>query len=272
MNTEVARRPALPGGRMLSDGRVVYWWAEILAIVVFYLVYSAIRNIHGGGVDNPPAFAIEHARQIISLERAVGIYHEATIQDWAEHFTPLIVAANYFYGSFHFVVTIFAGVFLYRKWTDDYPRYRNMLAITTAVALVGFTLYPLTPPRLLATFGMDGGYTDTLAQYPTFWSFSSGGMQNVSNQFAAMPSVHIAWATWCALVLAPRLKSPVARWLAILYPVLTLIVIVITGNHYVIDAAGGLAILAVGWFASGAIESWRRSRRIGEPSPSLPDS
>ena len=145
MSTDVERTARFGGGRKLSDGRVLYWWVEILAILVFYVGYSAIRNLHGGALA--PAHAFDHARQIMSLERHLGIFHEQTIQSWALHFRPLILFANYYYGSFHFIVTIFAGVFLYRYFSDDYPRFRNTLAIATLLALVGFTLYP---PRTAA--------------------------------------------------------------------------------------------------------------------------
>ncbi len=262
--TEVRRRTTLPGGRVLSDGHVLYWWVEILLIIGFYVVYSAVRNLNGNSLLEPPAHALEHAKQIIELERRLGIFHEARIQDWAEHFTPLIVAGNYFYGSLHFIVTIFAGVFLYRRYSDDYPRFRNALGITTALALIGFTLYPLTPPRLLEMYGAHYGFSDTLADYPTFWSFNSGGLKNLSNQFAAMPSVHCAWSAWCALALVPRLKSRTWKILAALYPVMTLIVIVITGNHYFLDAVGGWIILAIGWFLSGLVTRAGRPRRVPE--------
>jgi hypothetical protein len=265
VSTEVRRRPALPGGRVLSDGHVLYWWTEILLIIGFYIVYSAVRNLNGNSLLEPPAHALEHAKQIIELERRLGIFHEARIQDWAEHSTPLIVAANYFYGSLHFIVTIFAGVFLYRRYSDDYPRFRNALGITTALALIGFTIYPLTPPRLLISdpfHPLNYGFSDTLAQYPAFWSFNSGGLKNLSNQFAAMPSVHIAWSTWCALALVPRLKSRTGRILAACYPLMTLVVIVISANHYFLDAVGGWIILAIGWFVSGLVTRAGRTRRV----------
>src|SRR5262249_47373565 len=148
------------------------------------------------------------------------------------HSRPLIIAANYFYGSFHFIVTIFAGVFLYRRYSDDYPRFRNTLGIATGLALVGFTFYPLVPPRLLDTYGVHTQFVDTLLKDPAFWSFNSGGMKDLSNQFAAMPSVHICWSTWCAFALGPRLKNPVLKVLAWVYPFITFTVIVITANHY----------------------------------------
>ncbi len=245
MSTETERRQ-MKGGRSLRDGRHIYWWVEILAILLFYLVYSAIRNANG----SHPEGALRNARHIISLEHHLGIFHEATIQDWALHFKPLIITANYLYGSLHFIVTIWVAVWLFRSYSDDYPRYRNTLAITTGLALIGFTLFPLMPPRLLAGSGLHLGFVDTLDKYPTPWTFDSGPAARVSNQYAAMPSVHIAWATWCALAMVPRLKTRGRKILAAGYPVITLVVIVITANHYVIDAVGGLAILAVGWIVA----------------------
>ena len=281
MTTVVKRRTRFPGGRVLSDGHVLYWWVEILAIVIFYFVYSAIRNVHGGVsvtgqidcttmASQLPAHVCDHAHQIMTAEHWLGIYHEETIQQWAMHFRPLIIGANYFYGSFHFVVTIFAGVFLFRRWSDDYPRFRNALGISTAVALIGFTFYPLAPPRMFPA-----SFTDTLLKDPAFWSFNSGAAAKVSNQFAAMPSVHICWALWCAVALVPRLKSRGWRIVAALYPVMTLIVIVITANHYFLDAAGGVAIFLIGWFLSGVFTRAGRGKPIAAPAEeayNLPDS
>jgi hypothetical protein len=265
VSTELQRRPRLRNGRVLSDGHVLYWWVELLAILVFYVVYSAIRNLHGGNA-HPPPHAFDHARQIMSLEHHLGIYHELTIQHWALHFRPLILFSNYYYGSFHFIVTIFAGVLLYRSFSDDYPRFRNTIAIATLLALIGFTFYPLAPPRMFPELG----YVDTLLKDPAFWSFNSGGAAKVSNQFAAMPSVHIAWATWCALALGPRLKSRTGRMLAWAYPAVTLVVIVVTANHYFLDAVGGLVVLLVAWYLANWLTRAGRAdpRRVG-PVPAV---
>jgi len=253
------------GGRRLRDGHVLYWWVEVLAILAFYFVYSAIRNSHG----TKPPHALQHARQVISLERHLGIFHEAAFQRWALHCKPLIIAANYAYGSLHFVVTIAVGIWLFRKHSEDYPRFRNTLAVTTGLALIGFSLYPLIPPRLLHTdypqLFSHLGFVDTLQKYPTIWSFDSGPAAKVSNEYAAMPSVHIAWSTWCALAMVPRLKSTGAKVVAALYPVITLVVIVITANHYIIDAVGGLVILAIGWFVGQRLTRAGR----GDPLPEL---
>jgi hypothetical protein len=232
-------------GRRLSDGYTIYWWAEILMCVLFYLVYSAGRNANEGR----PSVAFRNARAIIHLEHVLGIFHEATLERWALHFKPLIIGCNYYYGSLHFIVTIGVAIVLFRKWSDDYPRWRNTLGISTALALIGFITYPLMPPRLLSTYASRShyGFVDTLAKYPTPWSFDSGAVSKISNQFAAMPSVHCAWALWCACVLVQHLKHPVARAAAVMYPVLTVTVIVLTANHYFLDAVGGFATLGVGY-------------------------
>mgnify|MGYP000173810184 CR=1 FL=1 len=187
--------------------------------------------------------------------------HESCASGGAMHFKPLIVASNYFYGSLHFVVTIGVMVYLFARWSDDYPRWRNTLAISTALALIGFTFWPLMPPRLLPDHY---GYVDTLAEYPTFWSFNSGAVNKISNQYAAMPSVHCAWALWCACVLVPRVRHQWAKWLAAAYPVATVVVIVLTGNHYVLDAVGGFAILGIGYLVA---QRFTRAGRGPRPTP-----
>src|SRR4051794_26563046 len=246
---------ARPAGRTLRDGRHLYWWAEIIAVIAFYFLYSTVRNTTAKG---GPGEAFRHAKDIIHLERLIGVYHEETLQDWALHLKPLIVACNYFYGSFHFVVTIGTAVFLYRKFSDDYPLFRNTLGIATALALIGFATYPLMPPRLLPH---SYSFVDTLAKYPTFWSFNSGAVSKISNQFAAMPSVHCAWAGWCAVVLTPRVKHVSLKVAAAVSPLFTITVIVLTGTHYILDAVGGFAVLGAGYFAA------RVATRAGRGQP-----
>jgi len=254
--TLTSPRPSRPGVRVTADGRRLYWWMELLTIAVFYGVYSFIRNAshHGSSI------AFQHARQLLHWEQLLGLDHEARIEHWALHFRPLVIAMNYVYGSLHFVVTAGVLVYLFRKASDDYPRWRNTLAFTTSFALIGFVLWPLMPPRLLPA-----GYhfVDTLARYPTFWSFDSGAMSRVSNQFAAMPSLHFGWSLFCASALAPRVQRRWQRVLVLCYPVLTLSAIVITANHYFLDAAGGAIVFGAGFTVARAWEV----RRLRTPAP-----
>ncbi|MBI2170202.1 MAG: phosphatase PAP2 family protein [Actinobacteria bacterium] len=234
--------------RTLRDGRRLYWWVEVIFILVFYAVYSAIRNASEGGEVE----AFRHARQLVGWERGLGLAFEETVQDWALNFRPLVIVTNYIYGSLHFIVTAGAIIYLFRSHSDDYPRWRNTLATTTALALIGFILWPLMPPRLLPGQFAPGetparyDYVDTLAEYPTFWSFDSGAMQEVSNQYAAMPSLHFAWSTFCAVALVPRVRRRRLKWALASYPAVTLLAIVLTANHYWLDAVGGLVVLGAG--------------------------
>ena len=223
------------------------WWREVLLIIGFYGIYSVIRNQFGSSYSE----ALHHAHEVVRIERAVGLFHEESIQQWFLGWRSFIQFWNLYYGTFHFVVTAGCIVWLFRRFPDKYVRWRTTLACTTALALIGFSLFPLLPPRLLP----HSGFVDTLQSYGGLWSFDSGAMSKVSNQYAAMPSLHFAWSSWCAFVLVPRVRSTWAKVLAAVYPAFTLFAIVVTANHYWLDAAGGAVILSigslVGWWWAG---------------------
>jgi membrane-associated phospholipid phosphatase len=224
------------------------WWREVGLILAFYGIYSLVRN-QFGSAGSPVAShkeALQHARDVIRIERAIGLFHEESIQQWFLGWRWFIQFWNLFYGTFHFVVTAGCVVWLFRRFPERYVRWRTTLVCTTALALFGFALFPLLPPRLLPH---SYGFVDTLQSYGGLWSFDSGAMSKVSNQYAAMPSLHFAWSSWCAFVLVPTVRRTWIKVLAVLYPFLTLFAIVVTGNHYWLDAAGGAAILSLGALA-----------------------
>jgi len=218
------------------------FWREVAYVAAFYGVYSVVRNTQGSAAVSA-AHAMRNALRVIRWEELLGIYHEQALQQAFLGNRIFIGFWNFFYGSFHFVVTAFALILLFKRFPARYRKYRNTLAATTGLALVGFALFPLMPPRLLPA---PYGYVDTLAQYGTLWSFDSGAMHKISNQYAAMPSLHFAWSTWSALALIPALRRWWAKALAGLYPALTLFAIVVTANHFYLDAAGGVVVLAAG--------------------------
>jgi hypothetical protein len=231
----------------------------VLYVLAFYGVYTLIRN--RGIAGDAPDLAFRHAKQVIHLERVLGSFHEATIQGWflAQHW--FISFWNVFYGTAHFAVTIFALVWLFRRDPQRYPLWRNTLMCATALALFGYAFYPLMPPRLLPA---SYGFVDTLKEIGGLWSFDSGTMQKLSNQYAAMPSLHFCWSTWCALVLYPMVDRRWLKVLVALYPAMTLFAIVVTANHYWLDAAGGAVILGCGYLASRTIIQVR-ARRAASP-------
>lgn len=233
------------------------WWREVVYILVFYVVYTAVRNTQGSAAVSARV-ARENAEAIIDMERALGLFQEHRIQSWFLDDRWFIQFWNVFYGTAHFVVTAAALVFMFRTLKGRYPLWRNTLACTTALALIGFATFPLMPPRLLDAYG----FVDTLVHYGGLWSFDSGAMQKISNQYAAMPSLHFAWSAWSALVLLQLLRARWARWLAISYPFLTLFAIVVTANHYWLDAVGGAVVLAAGYGLGRAITAFNTRARL----------
>ncbi|MFE0422477.1 phosphatase PAP2 family protein [Streptomyces sp. NPDC058953] len=232
-------------------------WFEILLIAVSYWTYSLIRN----AVPEQKAKALENADWILSAEKALGLDFEHAVNHAVNSVTWLIVTMNYYYATLHFIVTIGVLVWLYRWHPGRYAAGRLVLFATTAVALVGYYLYPLAPPRLMP----GQGYIDTVLVHETWGSMASGDLKNMSNQYAAMPSMHIGWSLWCGLIVFAVAKAPWAKILGLLYPAATLVVIVATANHFWLDAVGGVICLGAGFLLSYA---WYRS--LPHQLPKLP--
>ncbi len=279
------------------------WWRELLYIGAFYVVYSTVRNLFGSqgtGEDIDASVAFEHAREIIDIQRSMGLYFEDDLQQWYLDLPRMgfIRFWNVFYGTAHFIITAGALFWLFRTDKDRYPRWRNTLALTTAVALIGFASYSLMPPRLLDDPGKYGacrvynpdaafaaepgeknvegcdryGYVDTLAVHGGWISFDDERAAELTNQYAAMPSMHIGWSVWSALVLAPMARRRWLRALVWVYPVLTLFTIIVTANHFWLDAVGGLVALGVGAALARPITAWFHRRQRSRSRATDPES
>ena len=278
------RQPTRDGAATgAPPGRRPRWWVELALLLGLYAVYSATRNLFGSATVAPDV-AYGNALDVIALERSLGLYHEATVQGLFLDWPWFLWLWNVFYGTFHFIVPVVVLVALWRRAPARYLHHRTALVAATLLALVGFSLYPLMPPRLLcdcpAGAGVDHGFVDTLAEHGGLWSFDSGTMQAVSNQYAAMPSLHFGWALWCAVAAAALLRRRWQRVAAFAYPAATLFAIVVTGNHFVLDAVGGALVVAGGWAVAGAVDHvrLRRLARTGAgaaaptPAPALPEA
>jgi hypothetical protein len=279
------------------------WWREVLLILAFYVLYSFVRNLFGSqgtGDDIDASVAFEHAREIIRIEKALGLYFEDDLQQWYLDLPArgLIRFWNIFYGTAHFVVTAGALMWLFIRDKARYPLWRNTLGLTTAVALIGFASYSLMPPRLLDSAGVYGacrlyapaaaataepeekivegcdryGYVDTLAAYGGWISFDDDKAAGLTNQYAAMPSMHMGWSSWSALVLLPMVRRRWLRLLVVAYPFLTLFDIIVTANHYWLDAAGGLVALGIAAALAGALTGRRTRRRLAAEAALTPSS
>lgn len=219
-------------------------WFEVLLIAVSYWTYSLIRN----AVPEQKAAALANADWIWNAERTLGIAVEQSVNHAVDSVTWLVVGMNYYYATLHFVMTIGVLVWIYRFHPGRYAATRLVLFATTGVALVGYYFYPLAPPRLMN--GQD--FVDTVLKHHTWGSMASGNLKHMSNQYAAMPSMHIGWSLWCGLTIFAVASAPWARILGLLYPAATLVVIVSTANHFWLDAVGGMLCLAFGYAVSRA--------------------
>ena len=249
------------------------WWKELLIVAIFYAIYTMISNQFGSALVNGvdvPLHSFTNAVRVIRIERALGLYHEESIQDFFLPYTWLIETMNTYYGTAHFFVTLGVFILLFKRRPDVFGQWRNTLAAMTGLAILGFVLFPLMPPRLLdapcpsATGGFGGaciehelrnyngatnfGFVDTIAEFGGPWAFNEGPAASLSNQYAAMPSLHIGWSTWCVFALWQLAKKRWKRIVLFLYPATTLFCIVVTGNHFWLDGLGGIVVFTVGYY------------------------
>lgn len=233
--------------------RAPRWWQEALFIFISYLLYGQVRNNVGGVVaadcgtraslSELQGVACDRALDIWHFERALGTGFELAFNKAVAKVEWLAVAANYWYAIAHFVVTIGVLVWVYKRHPLQYRGLRTALYSTNVIALLGYTFYELAPPRMLTQVG----FIDTVVVFQTWGSWGSGGVAAVSNQFAAMPSMHVAWSTWVAIAIVRLSPRMWLRVLGVVYPVITFVVIVVTANHFWLDALGGLAALWAGF-------------------------
>ncbi|WP_378306943.1 phosphatase PAP2 family protein [Actinomadura sediminis] len=242
-------------------------WRELLLIVLFYSGYSLTRIVL---VQDGTASAFAHADQILRLEGALGLDVELSLNRALLELPWLARAANVFYATMHFAVTLGMVVWLYLRRPQDYRWLRTSLMIATGVAVLGFWLYPLAPPRFLH----EAGFVDPVTALQSFGLYASDASATMTNQYAAMPSMHAGWALWCGFVVV-RLTA--RRWLqalGVLYPLTTTLVILATANHYVLDAVAGFAVvagaLALSWLLYARLLPGARARLLGRSSPAVP--
>lgn len=229
--------PPEPPGELIAIHRAPRLWREIALVAVFYLAYTLVRLVIPH--DEPAAYA--HAGQVMRFERALGLNIELPLNRALMHAEWLARLANAFYATAHFVITLTVLVWLYRSHPRDFRWLRTSLMIATGVALVGFWVYPLAPPRFLS----GQGFVDPVTAFHTFGLYSSPEAGSMTNQFAAMPSMHAGWAVWCAVAVVTLARRPLVRVAAAVYPVVTILVIFSTANHYLLDAVIGVAVVAL---------------------------
>jgi hypothetical protein len=208
---------------------------EILLLVGLFLVYRIGRQAITGQND----LAIANAWHVWGVERALRFPDEETFQDWTLRWPDLLRAANWYYVVVHFPATLaFLAWGWLRRPPSEYLWARRLIITLTALALVLHVAMPLAPPRMLASLG----FVDTMAAFGP--SAYSSDTSTITNQFAAMPSLHVGWALLISVVVIRTARSS-WRWVTIAHPVLTTLVVVVTANHYWIDAVVAALLLGL---------------------------
>jgi hypothetical protein len=220
------------------------WWTELPLIAVVYAAYSACRLLARGDVTT----AVDHGLGILRAEKALSLNAEHPLNRLFSDTPALGIPADFTYASLHYLVTPAILIWLFRRRPAHYRAARTWLMLSTLLGLVGFTLMPTCPPRLLdASYG----FVDTMAQYSSYgwWGGEASaprGLGGMTNQYAAMPSLHVGWALWCGVMLWRHGRTPLMRTLAVAYPLLTTLVVMGTANHYFLDAVAGAAVMCLG--------------------------
>ena len=219
---------------------------ELVLLAALYVGYSASRLF----ADDAFAPAADRARSLLGLERMVGLDLEHAVTDWFVTVPLVGLAASFWYATLHYVVTAAVLVWLYRRGPASYVPARQALAVATILGLVLYLLVPMAPPRLL------DGYVDVLALHADvgWWGAEASapkGLGGLTNQLAAFPSLHAGWALWVALVVQRHVRQPGLRALGWFYAAGTAVVIVGTGNHWVLDAVVGWIVVLAAWEIAG---------------------
>ena len=232
-----------PKTRSLSNSTVTRWrrhCAELAIYLGFYLLYLLVRGLSPGG----EAQALANADRVIALEQSLGLFHEAALQSWfMANAQSLVTFLNWVYVITYWPVILAVALVLYVCRPATYCRYRNLMAVHLLLALTLFLWFPLAPPF------KTGLMADTIQQFgPSF--YGSEAMAVLYNTNAAMPSLHFSWTCILAWLCLKELRGWY-RYLGVGYPLLTLAAILVTGNHYLLDALAGAALIGV---ALGAIK------------------
>jgi membrane-associated phospholipid phosphatase len=226
----IAFRPQLFPEAMRRCRRFAWQVGAVLGLEQAY-EFTRGQIPHDGDV------ALFHAYQLLDLEWSHGLFVESRIERFVLQVPLLMNAVDLFYALSHALVTLGVLVLVYTLRPAYYPFLRNMLFVTTALALVAYYVYPTAPPRMLGNYG----FVDPLQFHNLV---SAGGAQADSftfNPYAAMPSVHVAYALIVAWTLLLSERQLWVRVLAACYPFAMAATVVMSGNHWILDVVGAVA-------------------------------
>jgi len=227
--------------RMLPQG----WTDLIRQLLLFCGAYWLYRLVRGQ-ISDRTIDAFENARHIVGAERSLGLFVEPAVNRWAEASGWIADAASWMYVNSHFAITTAALAYLYLRRNEHFYFVRNMFMVAMAIALVGYLVFPTAPPRLIPGLG----FRDSVAD---FTGIDAQTSNLLVNPYAAVPSMHVAFALMLAGSMARTARRGWARALWVAYPALVAFTVVATANHWWIDAALGAATAALSAAAAQAL-------------------
>lgn len=220
-------------------------FGELVIVVVLIRIYDDVRSL----ANVRTAQALANAQDVLGLERRLHIDVELPANSWLDGHSVLMFMAGCWYQAAHLTVTLSLLAFCWWKRPAIYRAARNCLVLVNLVALGVFFLLPVMPPRLMP--GME--FSDSIAEAGL--GTAPVGPVPVAS-YAAMPSLHLAWATWVTIALcliAGQRRRRLTRVLAAVYPVTTSLVVVVTANHFVLDIVAGVALALLSAWATGLL-------------------
>lgn len=232
-----------PGWRWFPERGVGRTLFELLIVIPAYVLYQLVR----GTVDGRTSEAIGRAAKLVSLEQTMGIFREYELQSLILTWDVAVRIVNAWYVWGHMPLIIGVAIWLFVFHRHRYPLFRNAFLISGAIGLMLFWLVPTAPPRYLQYWG----FVDTAVSSGSYYVFQS---PSFVNQYAAMPSMHFGWSLLAAAAIFANLRAPY-RYLALLMPVATLAGIVLTGNHFFLDAAAGAVVALIGLFIAAQLRA-----------------
>jgi hypothetical protein len=227
-------------------------WALLLAQLLLIEIFDAANDIIRGDLMPPaPRDAVANALRIVNFESVHGFFVEPDLYRYGQHghtfmgvhlsSAVIVGLANNIYAFFHIGVPVIVAAWVYFRRRDHFGLLRNVLIVAGLVTLVGYFAFPVAPPRLTTGLTFHGhllAFHDTMP-YPKNAVLLNGRPLGY-NPYAAMPSLHIAWATIVAGTVVLLARNPIVRALALFYPAVMTLAIVMTANHYIMDALGGV--------------------------------
>ena len=226
------------GWRWFPERGVSRTLLEILIVVPAYALYQLVR----GTVDTRTPEAFDRAARLVDIEQTMGIFWEDKLQNLILSWDIAVRIVNAIYVWGHMPLIIVVAIWLLVFHRQRYALFRNAFLISGAIALVLFWLVPTAPPRYLQYWG----FVDTAVHSGSYYIFQNPAF---TNEYAAMPSLHFGWSLLAAAAIFAHLRSPF-RYAALLMPAVSLAGIVLTANHFFLDAAAGAAVAALGlWLA-----------------------